>query len=129
MTFSAKLTALTLAASAIVLAAPASAKEFQPGADTDGNGELSTVEFVTFAYNRDLKRLDKNADQVLTSEEWTAGDSKWMNDLNKKFNKNKDGVLDNDELVAVYMSIFANRDKDKNDSVSLEEAPPWMTRD
>ena len=111
-------------ASVFVAAAPATAQEFRPGVDSNGDGVLDQDEFVIWFASVDMKRYDTNKDEVLSIAEFTEKDSKFKQQQVKKFNKDKDESFSAPELVEMYLATFKNRDKDGSGTISVDEAPP-----
>lgn len=110
-------------AAAMLLPVPAVAQEFRSGLDTNGSGDLDQNEFVMGFATMDMKRYDTNKDEKLTIAEFTEKDTPYKQTLVKKFNKDKDDAFSPTELVEMYLSIFAARDKDKSGTVTPAEAP------
>jgi Ca2+-binding EF-hand superfamily protein len=65
--------------------------------DTDGNGVISSEEFVAPAVDR-FNKLDTDGDGVLSSAEFTAPLAEHF----KEIDTNGDGVLTQDELQAAH---------------------------
>lgn len=118
--------ALAATLGSALLAAPAYGQTIKPEADVNGDGELDSTEFAKGMTAIDLAQYDVDGDGSVTTVEYAQSNgrtAKRTAGLVKRFDANKDGVLEADEFEALNRYIFSLRDKDKNGKLSFDEIP------
>lgn len=110
-------------------AVPASAQSFKDGVDTNGDGSLDMAEFVSALTAVDLVRYDVNGDGSITVEEFgesNARPASRTKNLVRRYDDNKDGILQESEFMKMNEMFFDQRDKDGNGSISAMEVNPEL---
>lgn len=121
--------AATFAFGMVVIAAPASAQTFKAGVDANGDGQLDVAEYVAAVSALDMVRFDVNGDGSVTAAEFGESNQRPANrtaQLVRKYDANKDDILQLSELMAMNEDFFSTRDKDGNGSVSVSEVNPEL---
>ncbi len=112
-----------------LVAVPASAQSFKDGVDTNGDGGLDMAEFVSALTAVDLVRYDVNGDGSVTVKEFgdsNARPAKRTKNLVRRYDDNKDGILQESEFMKMNEMFFDQRDKDGNGSISAMEVNPEL---